>query len=656
MKKINIDFKYREKINIVMKNSKVGLLVSISLWIITLLFLPVSVQAQCPNLDFSMGNFTNWSPYTGTCTSTSTNIKPSAVVAERHTIMNAAQLMVTTKMKDEKCDSINKVPSGFNYSARLGNSNTGSQMEALEYTMTIDSTNSLLILHFAWVMQDPSHPSNQQPRFTMTIKDSTGKAMTGMGSCSNVNFIASQNLSNLVCKTNTLVARNWTTVGFSLEPWMGQKIKIYFETRDCTQGAHYGYAYMVGECRPMSIDIMFCEDQDTAYLSAPDGFINYKWQRSSQPEWKKEGSKELCQNIIIDDPVDGEEFTCTLLSELNNDCSAILRALVARTVINANFLYGIKENGGVDIVGHDSICWYDTCSRTATFVDLSSVKNSKKASIIWEIPNLNAVSRDSLFTYTFPSTDTVVEYLVRLTVFTTNGCVKTVERYITIYPLPVMDSIEDTTLCAGVNQTINFTGTNININNSTWTNNNPAIGLGANGKGNISFTTANTGTTPLIATITVTPKNNSGCTGISKTFTITVNPLAVMDTIEDIVLCAEAYQEINFTGTNIDLDSSTWTNNNTAIGLGASGKGNISFTATNTGITPLTAIVTMTPKSNNGCTGISKTFTITVNPLPVTGNIENIVLCAEEKQEINFTGTNIDLDSSTWTNSNTAIG
>ncbi|MDR2914042.1 MAG: InlB B-repeat-containing protein, partial [Tannerella sp.] len=56
----------------------------------------------------------------------------------------------------------------------------------------------------------------------------------------------------------------------------------------------------------------------------------------------------------------------------------------------------------------------------------------------------------------------------------------------------------------------------------------------------------------------------------------------------------------------------TWTNSNTAIGLPASGTGNIpSFTATNTTAGPITATITV--KATKECAGIAKTFTITVN-------------------------------------------
>jgi hypothetical protein len=75
-------------------------------------------------------------------------------------------------------------------------------------------------------------------------------------------------------------------------------------------------------------------------------------------------------------------------------------------------------------------------------------------------------------------------------------------------------------------------------------------------------------------------------------------------------------------GTNRTGGATTyaWTNNNTSIGLAASGTGNIaSFTATNAGTAPVIATITVTPTFTNGgksCSGTTQTFTITVNPTP----------------------------------------
>jgi len=62
-----------------------------------------------------------------------------------------------------------------------------------------------------------------------------------------------------------------------------------------------------------------------------------------------------------------------------------------------------------------------------------------------------------------------------------------------------------------------------------------------------------------------------------------------------------------------------WTNNNTSIGLAASGTGNSipAFTATNSTASPIVATITFTATAN-GCSSTSRTFTITVNPTAAT--------------------------------------
>ena len=67
--------------------------------------------------------------------------------------------------------------------------------------------------------------------------------------------------------------------------------------------------------------------------------------------------------------------------------------------------------------------------------------------------------------------------------------------------------------------------------------------------------------------------------------------------------------------------SYTWTNDNTDVGLSASGTGNIpSFTATNSTTAPISANITVTSVytyNDVSCDGESETFSITVNPSPL---------------------------------------
>src|SRR5690606_38780376 len=82
----------------------------------------------------------------------------------------------------------------------------------------------------------------------------------------------------------------------------------------------------------------------------------------------------------------------------------------------------------------------------------------------------------------------------------------------------------------------------------SWTNNTTSIGLAASGNGNISsFTAVNNGTSPVTATITVTP-SFEGCAGTPQTFTITVNPSGQVNDPADQIRCnGAATAAVNFT-------------------------------------------------------------------------------------------------------------
>ena len=102
---------------------------------------------------------------------------------------------------------------------------------------------------------------------------------------------------------------------------------------------------------------------------------------------------------------------------------------------------------------------------------------------------------------------------------------------ITVNPSAQMNPLGPVEYCNGATTTV----INFNTNNAvgtatyTWTNNNTIIGLPSNGTGSIpSFAAINLGTSPIVATIIVTPMyTNAGvtCNGNSTILTITVSPI-----------------------------------------------------------------------------------------------------------------------------------
>jgi uncharacterized repeat protein (TIGR01451 family) len=210
-----------------------------------------------------------------------------------------------------------------------------------------------------------------------------------------------------------------------------------------------------------------------------------------------------------------------------------------------------------------------------------------------------------------------------VTVTNSSNCTAVANQTVTVIQPTSANAYPNRTVCVDdLLPAINFSGTGTSY---TWTNNTPAIGLAASGTGNIAaFTTTNTGTTDLVATITVTPVAN-GCNGTPMTFTITVKPKPRVPATPNQVKCAGELSDavtLNTVGVTYN-----WTNSNPSIGLAASGTGTIpSFTTINAGTTPVVANINITPISN-GCTGPSVLMTITVNPKPIPSIAGTATIC-----------------------------
>jgi len=240
---------------------------------------------------------------------------------------------------------------------------------------------------------------------------------------------------------------------------------------------------------------------------------------------------------------------------------------------------------------------------------------------------------------------------------TANGCVGLPVTYtITVNPTPTVTVPANATYCNG-DPVPASAFTSIPAGGTfAWTNSNTTIGLAAAGTSNTpAFNAINTGTTPVTATITVTPTAN-GCVGLPVTYTITVNPTPTVTVPVNATYCngdpvpASAFTSIPAGGTF------AWTNSNTTIGLATAGTGNTpAFNAINTGSTPVTATITVTPTAN-GCVGLPVTYTITVNPTPTVTVPANATYCNGDPVPASAF-TSIPAGATfAWTNSNTTIG
>lgn len=149
----------------------------------------------------------------------------------------------------------------------------------------------------------------------------------------------------------------------------------------------------------------------------------------------------------------------------------------------------------------------------------------------------------------------------------------------------------------------------------TWTNTNAAIGLAASGTGLPgSFTAQTSGTATESGYVRVYAIGGTGCTFSAVALCVRVKPVPVLDAVSSQVLCTgSATADVNF-NPNVAGSTVSWTNTNTAIGLTATGTGNIpSFTTLNATGSVQAATLTATPVAA-GCSGAAVNFSIQVSP------------------------------------------
>jgi|GEM_PF-1803571 len=129
------------------------------------------------------------------------------------------------------------------------------------------------------------------------------------------------------------------------------------------------------------------------------------------------------------------------------------------------------------------------------------------------------------------------------------------------------------------------------------------------------------------------------------TVSLTINFTPVISTVTDQTICHNTlFNTVNFTGVNGVLPTTyDWTNDNTTIGLGTNGNGDIvGFTGTNTSGVQTTGIITVIP-STAECIGLATTFNLNVDPIDVATfeYVDGLTYCASGAVDptVNITGT-----------------
>ncbi len=290
------------------------LVCSLLLW-----FCAVALKAQCP--DFLDLNGPNVTAYYGDTFNPMAN---EGVASGRHTL-------ITQQGTDPRTGGqLPLLPPGESAVIKLGNEYVGAQAESLVYTFIVDPDQSILILKYAVVLEDPHHSSEIQPRFTIRMLNEQNELLAD---CMKYDVIAALNIPGFQTNGSTRW-RPWTINAFDLSSYIGQTVKLQVSTFDCGAGGHYGYAYFTATCISNHLSISGCNG-DQVTLSAPSGFEGYLWDNGTTST----SATYIVQNNTI--------ATCSISTV--TDCHIVLSATFSNQDIPTQ-----------DQIFYDTICQGDS--------------------------------------------------------------------------------------------------------------------------------------------------------------------------------------------------------------------------------------------------------------------------------------------------------
>lgn len=317
--------------------------------------------------------------------------------------------------------------------------------------------NRILLLKYAIVFDNPHHPTKEeQPEFIIEIRDDKDELIDH---CGYANFYAQSNQENWHTYKapgqtgDSVVWKDWTTLGLNLSQYANQDITIYIQVSGCIYSAHYGYAYFTLDCDDGLLKGINCGSTPTSYFEAPLGF-HYKWYK------KGDVTKQLVDDYPTDDkqanrlsinPSDTTKYCVDIINKKYPDCYYTLEACAIPRFPKA------KNKVTID----RSNCHQRLILEDQSYVETRELHIKKDGSYEFIHPRRSALAIDSrvwdingtLYTgekVIIDIPDKGGDYLLKYTVGVNNGACSDIKD--TLIHIPSIGSQKiniDTTLCLG---------------------------------------------------------------------------------------------------------------------------------------------------------------------------------------------------------------
>lgn len=409
----------------------------------------------CQNLDFSALNFNGWFGSYGT-----SNCNPLQIAGYNQGANNAVtgEHTIMTGGTDPTLPFIPCVRPGSSSSVRLGNDGTGAHAARISQTFKVNPVNPFVVYDYAIVLEDAgnTHTAAEQPYLKIRMKDANGQLI----SCATVDVNGSSVGAGLRDTTFTVPDtsflctvfgicfpiqvgpyrfKDWTRVIIPLAGYENQDVTLEFTTADCTQGGHFGYAYISGLCdyEPAIVQSapVLCPNT-TMTLTGPSGLSGYSW---TGPGIVSGGNTPI---VTINQPGIYNLSLTTVTSLPNVPCTFVLSDTVEAVNTAADF---VSDTACVGDISH--------------FTDMSP---TGAISWSWDFDNNSTADASNQNpTFTFGSSGT---FPVTLTV-NYGACSATITNNVTVSPaLPPAILSNVSPVCQNANPLLLTT----NVSGGVW--------------------------------------------------------------------------------------------------------------------------------------------------------------------------------------------
>jgi len=378
---------------------------------------PVTIYgcgSACTNPGFESGT-SFWNYWTGdACTSTDPCGLTAGFSSSQHELTNAGGF-------DPIVSTLPVVaPGGGNHAMLIGDGpQTGAYASRASISFDVSASNTSFIYKYAVVLEDPvsGHSDPERPYFRVKIRDAAGNVVQ----CGDYEVIAKPPMNGFLSAGNNVWYRPWTTVVVPLTSYIGQCVTIEFTSSDCSQGAHYGYAYVDADCGALEISTSNGSCNSSGLLDtifAPSGAASYVWTNTSAGGTTGIVGSATGSSIIVNQ---AGTYQVVMTSVTGPTCITTLNIV---HTLNS----GSRPKADFD-VNPNPLMGYNP---VANFIDKSS-----KGVVYWEWAFGDGTSHPNTITpnpvHEYPKIFDV-NYTATLIVKSANGCADTVSKLVKVGP------------------------------------------------------------------------------------------------------------------------------------------------------------------------------------------------------------------------------